>query len=131
MKVVSTLSIILLTFTFLHISGCSGDPNKKANKLYTEASQALQLSKKENKNYSDLLDSYKSAKNRIDRILSEYPSSNIAVELSSDGIKVSGLTLSQFRELELSLKVLAEAEQSPLSCALLVAKTIEEAWEKS
>ena len=122
---VGTLSVILLSMTAVLISGCSDSSNKRAKELYTEASQALQLNKNGNSSYSDAVNSYQRAKRRIDCLLSDYPSSDIAVKLSSGGTTVSGLTLSQFRELEDSLNELAEAERHPLSCALLVAKTIE------
>ena len=124
---VRILPIIFLVSVLLFLSGCSGDPNEEANKLYTEASQFMQSSKTEDGSYSVVFDLYERAKNRIDRILSRYPSSNIAVELLSGNIKISGFTLSQFQELEGSLKLLVEAEQFPLSCAILVTKTIENA----
>lgn len=117
--------IIFFISILLFLSGCSGNPNEKANKLYTEASQILQNSKLEDDSYSDVYNSYENAKSRIDRILSKYPSSNIAVELLSGDMEISGLTLSQFHELESSLKLLAEAEQSPFSCALLVANKMQ------
>lgn len=43
----------------------------------------------------------------------------------------SGLTLLQFRQLEASLEKLVQAEQHPLSCALLVANTIEDRSDRS
>jgi hypothetical protein len=127
---VSNIFLILLFFGNLIICGCSEDSNVKANRLYTEASVALRLSIKENKSYSDLLDSYQNAKKRIDRILSKYPSSDIAVKLSSDCTKVLGLTLEQFQEMESSLKILAESERNLLSCSLLVAQTSDNANNK-
>jgi tetratricopeptide (TPR) repeat protein len=122
---------IIAIFLTLFFYGCAGDPNEKANKLYTEASQSLQISKTEKGSYSDMFNLYKNAKSQIEQILSKYPSSNIAVELSSGNVKISGLTLNQFRKREGSLKALAEAEQLPFSCALLVAKTIEDAFFKA
>lgn len=50
--------------------------------------------------------------------------------LSSGDMLIAGLTLEQFQKLEESLKELSEAEQSPLACALLLAKTLEEPGAK-
>ena len=135
----SGLSIIFSISVLLCLSGCSMDPNEQANKLYTEASQVLRnIKKTEEGSYSDALDSYMSAKDRIDRILSKYPSSNMAVGLLSANIQIDGLTLSQFQELEDSLRRLAEAEQirlaeaeHPLSYALVIVRSIEDTGSKA
>jgi len=117
--------LIPLMLAVLLVSGCSDDSDKGALKLYKEASQVLDVTKKGNGSYSDVLVSYRSVKSQIDRILSEYPSSEVALGLSSGNTLISGYTLKQFRDLEASFMNLAQAEQCPLSCALLVAKTIE------
>ena len=88
-------------------------------------------SKKKAQSYSEAWTSYREAENRIGRILSEHRTSRIAVGLSSGDTLIAGLTLDQFRKLEEPLKELSEAEQSPLACALLLAKKIEPGSDRS
>ena len=122
MKIRITIMLLFLSIP-LFFWGCSEDPNKAANKLYTEASLSFQKSKTQSNSYSELYDSYRSTKSQIERLISKYPSSNIAVGLLSGNTKISGLTLSQFRKLESSLRPLVELEESGFKCALLAAKT--------
>ena len=124
-------SLAFLSLPIFLLSGCSDDANKGAKSLYSQASQALESSKTGQKSHAEVLVSYKTAKDRIERILREYPSSEIAVGLSSGGTTISGLTLDQFRGLEATLNELAEAERSPLACALLIADSMETASGKS
>ena len=105
------------------LSGCSFDSNEKANELYVNASQHLQSMSEESESYTRAFESYKEAQIRIEQIMSKYSSSSIAVKLISGETKISGFTLSEYRKLEESLKPLAEAEQDPLSCALLFTRS--------
>jgi len=124
------LSIFCFIIFLSVFSGCSTDPNEKANALYVEASQIMQTVKVEAKSYSEALESYNNAREKIVLIYSKYDSSNVAVNLMSGQTRISGLTLSEFKELEGVLTPLAEAEKSPLFCALLIAKTIKhEFWK--
>ena len=118
------LFIIIWPIWFILLSGCSTDPNEKANELYVKASMLMQSVRTEAESYSRVLESYKSAQKTIERILSNYASSNVAVRLLSGEARISGFALNEFQKLGSFLKPLAEAEQKPLSCALLVAKTI-------
>jgi tetratricopeptide (TPR) repeat protein len=124
-------SLVFLSLPIFLLSGCSDDANKGAKLLYSEASQALESSQAGSKSYAEVLVSYKTAKEQIERILREFPSSEIAVGLSSGSTTISGLTLDQFQELEATLKQLVKAEQDPLACALLLAKTTDTALGKS
>jgi len=128
------LSFVCLFTASLCLWGCSGDPNEKANKLYVEASmdasEFLGSSKEWDGSYLTLYDSYIRTKDRIDLILSKYPSSDIAVGLSSGKIKISGLTLRQFKVKEDFVNLIHDAEQSPFSTALLLAEITEDVKEK-
>ena len=125
----------LTIFCFITIvsvfSGCSTDPNEKANELYVEASQLMQSAKVEARSYFEALELYSNARKNLERISSKYASSNVAVRLMSGQTKISGFTLSEFEELEGFLKPLVEAEKKPLTCALLVAKTIKDKSSKA
>jgi tetratricopeptide (TPR) repeat protein len=128
----SSISFLLITAFFA--IGCAEAQNKKANKLYVEASmEASQfLDKAWDHNYSKLNDTYTSAKEKIDTILSKYPSSDIAVGLISEQIKISGLTVKQFMGKAIIVKQMKDSEESPLSCAQLIAmETINSKKEKS
>jgi len=122
---------VLLGCVILVFSGCSGGSDRNAEQLHGEASIAMDQCRKKSKSYSEAWASYREAENRIGRILSEHPTSRVAVGLSSGDTLIAGLTLDQFRKLEESLKELSEAEQSPLACALLLAKKIEPGSERS
>ena len=120
------LSVVCLIGIISFFSGCSTDPNEKANELYVEASQLMQ-SAKTVESYSEAFEIYNSALKNIQRIMSKYSTSTLAVQLVSGETKIEGLALSEFQKLEGHLKRLAEAEQNLLSCALFIAKTIENA----
>ena len=130
-----TRDLIIMTAIGISISfsllSCSMDPNKRANELYVEASQIIQSLNTSEDGYLKTYESYKKAKQKIELIISKYASSNIAVSLMSNQAKISGLTLKEFRKTETSLSSLAETEQSPLACAVIIASTIENADGKA
>ena len=117
------VSIFGLVWIFM-LNGCSPDPNEKANELYVKAAQYLQDMSMEYESYTKAFESYKVAQRHIEQIISKYSSSNIAVSLISGETRISGFTLSEYRKLEESLKPLAEAEQDPLSFALLFVRNV-------
>ena len=123
--IITCLSLIL-------IFGCSS-PNEKANKLYVEASQLVKKAQEvEKKSYSDALKLYKKALGKIERIQSKYPSSELAVKLVQDRIKVGSYTIKEIKETIVPhIEIKAKAEENPLACALFVAKTIKDADDKS
>jgi len=124
------LSIFYLIGFFV-ISGCSANPNEKANELFVKASQIMQGVNIDSESYSKALVSYRNVQNKVQYIVSHYPSSNIAVSLVAEETKISGLTLSEFKALGGYLKPLAEAEKEPLLTALFVANKIQNAFFKA
>lgn len=108
----------------------ASDLEGNANKLYVKASNQVQSIKKGAGSYTIAFELYQSALSKIERITSDYDISNIAVALISDQMKIVGLTLSELEKMEDTLRTLAEAEQDPLACALLLAGTINEADSK-
>ncbi len=114
----------------LMLFGCAVDQDKEANRLYVEASQFMQDMKGESESYSTAFEFYKNAKVNVDRVLSECPSSDLAVALLSEGTKIAGFSLTEFRDLEGDLESLSVAEQNILSCAVLVAEKIEDEFDK-
>jgi len=124
------LTIATITL-FLYCSGCSTDPNEKANVLYIGVSQYAKSMKTETVSYSKSFEFYKKALIDIELILSKYPSSDIAVRLSSGETLVGGFTLDQFRELETSFIEITEAEQNPFLSAICVSGGIRDYYEKA
>ena len=115
----------------LLLSGCEDAGDSRARRFHTEASQAMALCKNGDKTYSEVLELHQWAAARIDRILKDFPSSEIALGLTSGRTTISGRTLDQFRGLEATLKPLAAAENDPLACALLFVDSMEPPWSKS
>ena len=120
----NTLFRCLVIGSALLFLGLSGDPNEKADELYAQAVQLVE-SAKQASSYSEALPLYERAGDMLERIVSQHADSTIAGDLISGQTKISNLTLSEFRELEGSLKRYAKAEQDPLSCALVVARTVQ------
>ena len=79
----------------------------------------------EAKNYSMAFDIYENVLEKLERIISDFPESKVSHRLISGKIEISGLSLSEYRNLGTLIKSLAEGEQDLLSCALAIAKTIE------
>ena len=113
--IITCLSLIL-------IFGCSS-PDEKANKLFVEASQLVKKAQEAEKtSYSDALKLYEKALEKIERIQSKYPSSELAVNLVQDRIKVGSYTIKEIKETIVPhIEIKAKAEENPLACALFVA----------
>ena len=118
-----------VSICFFLLSGCFSDPNEKANELYVRATEAISKPK-EKFNYSKLFENYKYARSNIELILSEYPTSDIAVKLSSGETLISNFDIFSFREQENHLNQLAVAEGDIFSSLLLVINSIEDKEER-
>ena len=123
---------IITCLGLILIFGCS-NPNEKANKLFVEASQLVKKAQEAEKtSYSDALKLYEKALEKIERIQSKYPSSELAVNLVQDRIKVGSYTIKEIKETIVPyVEIKAKAEENPLACALFVAITIKDASDKS
>ena len=77
---VRKLTFMLLTL--LVLTSCSRDPNAEANKLFVEAQQLLEKADKQDRP-ADKLVSLREAEEHLKSIVTNYPSSNLAVQLSS------------------------------------------------
>ncbi len=118
--------LLSVTIGILISQGCTSDPDKKANDLYLEASKIIQTIKRSDMSYTETYAMYQKAKEKVDLILSEYPSSYLAYNLQSGETSIVGLNLEEFRKAEMSLKRKAAAEKDPILCAILVAETIDD-----
>lgn len=118
-----------LTILVFHC-GCSSDPNEKANALFVKASLSMEKVKAGTDSYSTSLPMFLSAFDNISRIITEYPSSNVAASLMSGQTMISGLSLHEFREQKNRFEIYASAEQDLLSCAQIVADGAENAYVK-
>ncbi|CAK8711307.1 MAG: hypothetical protein CDV28_11838 [Candidatus Electronema aureum] len=121
----NVLQITVLFSAAALLFGCHSDPNENANKMYVEISQSLQKIQENKGSFTAEYEAYKQAKIKLNTLLADYPSSAVAVTLLSGQTKIFGLTLNQFQEKEKSMKLLADAEQSPLDAALAIVETID------
>jgi len=113
------------------------DPEARADSLFAEANRLFELAQKaEGESYVEALKFYKGVLSRIEKITTFYPSTKVAGELVRGEARVGSYTIEEFNT-EFKEKVIpqmtvkAEAEESPLACALLVARTIEDANNKA
>ncbi|HPG00874.1 MAG TPA: hypothetical protein PLE77_12470, partial [Kiritimatiellia bacterium] len=126
----SRVAFITCTFTaLLTVAGCSS-PDEKANTLYVQASIAAQeamLAQKQRR-YQKAFASYEDARDRIERILSNYSSSSVAVELISGERQIFKMPLETFRELGMPMKIAADVEEDPLVSALFFAAKLDKPY---
>ena len=118
-------------------NGGSANSNKKAAALLADASRIMQgvikyvTNPDEAESFQEIFEAYGKARNNIERILTEYPASIQAAELTSGKTRISDFTLVKFRELGNLLKRLAAAGRSQVACILFIADTINDAREKA
>lgn len=107
--------------------GCS-DPERRAVVLQKEASQLVQSAQEAGKrSYSAAAACYQTALTKAEELISHYPSSSAAQQLSQGEGKIGPYTFADLQHIIVpQAKHRAEAEEDPLACALLLAKTVEE-----
>lgn len=114
--------VLLASFTILFILMSCASPDEKANKLYVQAVKLIESAQKvEDTSYRHALKLYKEALSKLQRIISKYPSSQIAVKIVSGEVKDMN-NLKENIIPKISLK--AAAEEDPLACAVMVASAI-------
>lgn len=118
------LALLAVTGSLFLFSGCSQNPDKKANDLYLKASRIIQTIKRSEMSYTETYAMYQQAKEKVNLILSDYPSSYLAYNLRAGETTIVGLTLEELKRAEKSLKRKAAAEKDPFLCALMVAESI-------
>jgi len=125
MKLKLRVLIIISLVSLIVFSGCSS-PNRNANELSLKASQLVQLAQEtEETSYSNAFKLYEDALEKMEEITSEYPTSQLASEISQGQAKIGHYTITEFRETIIpQAKLRADAEEDPLACALLLAKTL-------
>ncbi|WP_026186474.1 hypothetical protein [Thioalkalivibrio thiocyanodenitrificans] len=123
----SWLAVIGLSAVLL-LAGCGEDPNERANALYVAADRQAQAMREGAKGYTEALEAYRAVRKDIERIISKYDTSELAVRLVSGEARVAGMTLIEFRALEAALEALAGAEQDPIEAALVLGDTLDEEY---
>lgn len=111
--------------------GCATDPNRMAGPLFAETVQILNRMNTEADSYAEVFDLYQQAMSRVERLLSQYGESHIAMGLAMGQPILAGNTLPEFRDADSFFKLLAEAEQHPLACAAALATTIPDESERA
>jgi tetratricopeptide (TPR) repeat protein len=131
MKSKNFLFFVSMYILVLFISSCSNNPDLKANKIYTEVSQSLKKSKEESLSYSDFFSDYLVAKKNLAKLLTKFPSSDVAVQLTSQNLEVFNMPFDEFSEWGYELQQLSDAEKKPLDCARLITNSIEDTSKKA
>jgi tetratricopeptide (TPR) repeat protein len=105
------------------------DPDKRANQLFVEASQLVHAGQEaEQTSYIEAFRLYQAAQGNLDKITLRYPSSQVAVQLTSGKAKVGAYTLAEFQQTVRQAEMRAEAERDPLACILFVARSMDLAY---
>ena len=63
------------------VASCARDPNEEANKIFVEANQLIVTSEKQDA--TQAIETLISAENKLQQIITQYPTSNLAVQLTS------------------------------------------------
>ena len=123
--------VVYFLFFIISTVGCSPDPNEEANALYVNAVKDEEM-RASATSYREELKSYKDALVNVELILSNFPTSNVAVRLASGDARLSALTVTDYRKLYEPLEALAAIEEDPLHCALVLVEKIDgqEKWFK-
>jgi tetratricopeptide (TPR) repeat protein len=130
MRYIFRLTAILIYLSFIGM-GCSS-PDEEANKLLVEAQQLFSAAESaEDTSYSEASDLYSEALGKLERIVSKYPSSNLAIRIAQGEVIIEPYTLTTFKDEVVPLvKSKAAAESRPIYCALLFAQRIQKKGSK-
>jgi tetratricopeptide (TPR) repeat protein len=124
------LSVVISCLALLAVGGCSS-PDEKANKLYVEATELVKKGQEvEKASYSDASRLFDNALAKIHMITSKYPSSQLAVKFAQGEVKIASYTIAEFEAMVRYLRIKAEAEETPLACAILTSNAIEKPYSK-
>lgn len=104
-------------------SGFCDDLNDQANGIFTQIQQ-LENARLAATSYRAAFESYETAESHLERLLSSYPNSTIAIQLEAGEARISDFTPDQYRSLKPLMQSLANAEKDPFQCAIRVADTI-------
>lgn len=117
------LQSVVIYISFFSLLGCS-NPDKKSNELFVEASKLIDEANKAN-SYSDGFNLYNEALNKINRITTEYPSSQLAVNIAKGDLNIGSISIKSLKEKILpEIEEKAQYESNPLNCALFVTDLI-------
>lgn len=108
-------SIVLILYLFYSFS----DPGVKIGHEFQKACQeALAAKKLENKSYALAFRKYNNAIGKLNNIINKYSSSDIALDLFNNQLKIGPYPFLEFKEEIIpTARLRAEAESNPLVCA--------------
>src|SRR5262245_7057990 len=126
------LPMLISSLGFMLCSGCNG-PEKEARKELAAATQLIHAARDTEKtSYVEAFNLYQQALSKAAAITVNYPTTTLAEKLNQGRVKIGPYSLAELTETVVPLaKAKAEAEQNPLACALLVAKTLESVSAKA
>src|SRR3989442_177179 len=107
--------------------GCGG-PEEEDYKSLAEASQLAQAAREAEKpSYADAFNLYQEALTIAEAVTAQYPLSPLADKLVQGEVKIGSSTFTELKDTIVpQARLKAEAEASPLACALGVARTAED-----
>src|SRR5947207_1235344 len=112
--------------------GCGG-PEEEDYKSLAEASQLAQAAREaEQTSYADAFNLYQEALTIAEAVTAQYPLSPLADKLVQGEVKIGSSTFTELKDTIVpQARLKAEAEASPLACALGVARTAEDVTAKA
>lgn len=131
LKEKSTFLIIVLLMVSLNLYGCSKVPSKEAE-LFSQANRIISQSEIfKYKNYKLTLESYKTALGLLDEIISKYPNSKLAVEISLGRACACGYSISQLRNAVIPYtKLKLNSQKDILTLALFTVLSLKDSVDK-
>jgi tetratricopeptide (TPR) repeat protein len=118
-RLISSLAVALTTqLLSFNVSTCGGEPERlyyEASKLLSEASEA------ENTSFGGAFKLYEQTLEKLDLIVSSYPTTDPAIDLTKGRLSIGSFTLNEFRDsFFVRAKLRSEAEQDLFKCALAI-----------
>jgi hypothetical protein len=97
------LFLLLIAVSFL--LNCCSNPNERANKLFVEAASALEgMKDSPTSTKADKLAAWLKASDLLDKIIKDFPGSEIAVQLVQNKPIIDGKSLAEFRAMPEQMK---------------------------
>src|SRR5919197_3084276 len=126
------LPVLIGSLGFMLGVGCNS-PEKEARKELAAATQLIQAARDAEKtSYTEAFGLYQEALGKAAAIPTNYPTTSLAEKLVQGEAKIGPYSLTELTDTVVPLaETKAEAEQNPLACALLVAKTVESVTAKA
>ena len=128
-----SLFLMMIGCLGIVLGGGCGGPEEEDYKSLAEASQLAQAAREAEKtSYADAFNLYQEALTIAEAVTAQYPLSPLADKLVQGEVKIGSSTFTELKDTIVpQARLKAEAEASPLACALGVARTAEDVTAKA